>query len=431
MYAAFEIFSFSMLMPFLLKHFSIYVIIKGFFIAFLTPVILILFLRYIPTVKFMSIGFVLRWLTLFIFVLKPAYFFLYSYFILYGATFFFFWVSYNTRYFSFTNKMNRATSAGHIIIVGPILSSFIPFISGFVVSKIGYPMIVVVGSIFIIKILSKTSNISKLKIKYSFREAFANSKGIRLLKLIQGTWESIFWIFPIYTLSFIKSEFAFGAFLSYLGLLGVVSTLFVTRYSDRQQKRMKFLFPLLICLTLSTMLLSAADSLLEWTIFLGIFNIIYILTYPFFFAIVLDKVEDKSTSMITREALLNSGRTIGILIVAFVFKISGSLQPVFLFLGISPLVYMFILTRKKIYLDECYDPLSPVVKVYDNSRRVVAKVYAWGKVDKMREFALNKVKVKVYVGEKWRPLSLRRLSTIKINKLFTGRISFLSKMMRR
>jgi len=207
--------------------------------------------------------------------------------------------------------------------------------------------------------------------------------------------------------------------------------LFVTRYSDKQQKRLKFLFPLLIFITFFTMLLSFADSFLKWLIFLGLFNITYILIYPFFFAVVLDKIEDKSASMIIREAMLNTGRAVGILAALLIFYTTGSLQFTFLIIGISPLVYMLVLSRKKVYIDEAYDPLAPVVKVYNGSKQVVAKVYAWGKVVKVKEFALNNVVVKAFTGTKWKTVSLRNISKARLNRFLSGKTSVLFKRMRK
>ena len=65
----------------------------------------------------------------------------------------------------------------------------------------------------------------------------------------------------------------------------------------------------------------------------------------------------------------------------------------------------------------------PVVRVYNQSRNLVMKIYAWGKVVKIRDFDPNKAVAKAFNGAKWKRIPLSNLSKAKLNKFLSGRFS--------
>jgi sulfite exporter TauE/SafE len=92
------------------------------------------------------------------------------------------------------------------------------------------------------------------------------------------------------------------------------------------------------------------------------------MTYPFMFAIVLDKIEDKAAGMIAREFLLNAGRVLGYAVMLAIMAVTGTMRWAFLFTGGVLLLYPVLLIRKRHYSGENYEPLSPVTRLYGPDR---------------------------------------------------------------
>lgn len=431
LYISFEIFSFSMVMPFLFRHFSFLQIMSGCLFIYLSPLPLLYFAKRLFTKKLLFCSFVIRWLGVFVLVLKPGLPLMYLYFILNGLIIFFFWAPYNIRYFTFSHRMNRATSAGHFIIVGPILNTFIPFISGLIISTLG-PWYIVAGStVLMLVLVYKTSKLPQLVLPYTFKEAVKKARGLNTLKFIQGMWEAASMLTPLYALSFIQSELAYGSFLSYLGLVGVVATLFVTKFSDAQHKRMKFFFPLVTALGLVTLAIAFVESFALFAVTAGMMGVIRTITYPFFFAIILDRIHDKTAGMIVREFMLNSGRVAGVMVFLAVILFSGSMRWGFLILGSVLLVYPVLLLTRNFYVEEAYNPLMPVALIY-NRGRVAAKVYAHGGVEKIRHIpeSSRDVIVRTFNGTRWVTKAVSNKSYHALRSMFSGDAWILRKVRR-
>lgn len=406
-YIAFEIFSFSMILPYLIRNFTREQILSGYLLLFFSPLLFIMFLKKIYTRGFMIAGFVIRFFSMFIFFVKPNLANLYLYFFSNGMIILFFWVPYNIRYFMNSHKMNRATSAGHFVIVGPILNSFIPLISAYIITSIGYNALAVVSFLLCSVLIYKTTSIDKLDLDYSFFDALKKSSGLLSLKFLQGFFETGNMLVALFALNFVKTELGFGSFLSYIGLVGVVATLFVTRFSDKQNKRLKYFFPFLIILAGAMIYLSRVDTFFMFIIISAVIGVMVTLTFPFFFAIVLDKIEDKTIAMITREFMLNFGRVCSILLILILMRYGLNFEYLFMFSGLSLVIYSILLFTKKVYIEEAYYPLSPVAKVYDKSKNLALKVYSWGKVVEVKG-AAKLMYAKLYTGTRWVDVSLRR-----------------------
>ncbi|MBW2977535.1 hypothetical protein KY331_01700 [Candidatus Woesearchaeota archaeon] len=430
LFLTFSIFSFALFLPYLSKYLTFAQIASGYLVYFLTPLPFILFAKKLLTKKFMFFGIILGYLSLFIYFIKPSQNFLYLFYIIWGLVIFLFWASYNIRYFAFSHSMNRATSAGHVVIVGPILNSFLPLLSVFFITRYGYVSVALIGFVLLLLLLSKVSKIPKLDVNYSFKDIFKRSKGMRTLKFLQGLWETGSILIPLYTLFFIKDEVYFGAYLAYIGIAGVIATLFVTRMSDKNNQRLRFFFPFLLLLIAFTISLAFANSIIHWLVLTALFGMTSTVVYPFFFAVVLDKIEDKTISMITREFMLNSGRALGVALILLLVFLDIPVQYIYLFSGTSLVFYLAFLFTRKVYVDEAYHPLSPVVKVYDKSKKLAFKVYGWGKVTHVREI-FTKPTTKVFDGKKWITPHKKHIGEATLNKMAKGKTSTLFRKMKK
>jgi hypothetical protein len=379
LYIAFELFAFSMLLVHFKRHFSFEEIIAGYAVLFFTPLPFIFLIRKIRTTAFLVTAFVTRGLCLVIYLIRPALPVMLAYYFVNGLVIFYFWVPYNIRYFLLSHRTNRATQAGHLIVVGPILNTFVPLASGLAIAKLGPPWQIGASAALAVVLVYQASRLPGLDITYDFRAVLRQSRGLRFLKFIQGVWEAGNMALPIYGLLFLHGELAFGTYLSYLGLVGVVGALIISRFSDRQARRLKYFFPFVTALAVLTISLSWAQSLGRWTVLSGLVGIASTMTYPFLFAVVLDKVEDRAAGMIAREFMLNAGRVVGYLVMLALVALTGTMRWWFLFTGSTLLVYPVLLVLKKIYIEEDYHPLLHITRIYAESKSLISAVYTSGR----------------------------------------------------
>jgi len=368
LFTAFEIFAFSMLLVHFKRHFSNGEIVAGYIVLFLTPLPFILFARKIRTTAFLVTAFAVRLVCVFVYLVRPSLPVMLLYYFANGLIIFYFWVPYNIRYFLLSHSTNRATSAGHLIVVGPILNTIVPLASGLVIARLGIPYLVIAATIMAAILIYKASRLPQLDIPYTFRDVLRRSRGLRFLKFIQGIWEAGNMAIPLYGLLFLRGELQFGTYLAYLGLVGVVGALIVSRFSDRQARRLKYFFPFVTALAILTMSLSFAGTLPRWALFSGLVGIASTMTYPFLFAIVLDKIEDKAGGMIAREFMLNAGRVFGYVVMLAILVATGTMRWWFLFTGGALLVYPVLLVAKRLYVEEDYHPLIDMARIYASTR---------------------------------------------------------------
>ena len=354
LYTAFEFFGFAMLLVHFKRYFSFEQIIVGNLLFFLTPLPFIFFLRKVNTTAFLITGFAIRAACLAIYLVRPTYAAMLVYYLVSGTIILFFWVPYNIRYFILSRRDNRATLAARLTIVGPVLNTFVPFASALVIAELGIPYLVAGSLVLAALLIASAARLPKYELSYKFADVMKDARGLRFLKFLQGVWESGNMIIPLYGLTFLKGELQYGTYLSYLGLVGVAGALVVTRFSDRQRKRLKFFFPFVSALALLTMSLASAGTFARWTVLSGVVGVASTMTYPFLFAIVLDRIEDKAAGMIAREFLLNAGRVLGYAVILVIMAFTGTLRWAFLFTGATLLAYPVLLLRKRHYVEENY-----------------------------------------------------------------------------
>ena len=153
-------------------------------------------------------------------------------------------------------------------------------------------------------------------------------------------------ILIIYSLLFFETASAYGYFLSYLGIIGLVIALIVTHHSDRQQKRLGYLFPLFFLMAISiTALIPARSITTYWIIAVGIFVLLNSISLPLRSAVSMDVKKVDFGFWKAREFFLNLGRaaTLGISAVFFYYE---WYWPVFAMYGLIALAYPFLIRYK-------------------------------------------------------------------------------------
>ena len=275
----------------------------------------------------------------------------------------FFWIPYNLEFFSFTTEKNRAYSGSIAIAIYPLVGLAIPALAGYTWHSHGYTANMLVSvSILAVSIIYMLSNkaIKFRRFDYDIRESLRSLKRYRLLFFLQGVWEAAGFIgVPLLTLLFVRTELRLGIFLSYLGALSVVSTILLSRLSDRRGSRTAFIYPALIATGVATVCLSLAGTLLWWVILAGIFNFLNIISLPFLIAVALDAKVTGINMWAGRELLLNLGRSAGGAVLLLAYRYSDNPRIAFVLLGSALFGYALALHLKRIYPRARIIPAQP------------------------------------------------------------------------
>lgn len=275
----------------------------------------------------------------------------------------FFWIPYNLEFFSFATEKNRAYSGSVAIAIYPLVGLAIPALAGYTWHLHGYTANMLVSvSILAVSIIYMLFNraIKFRRFDYNIRESLRSLKRYRTLFFLQGVWEASAFIgVPLLTLLFVRTELRLGVFLSYLGALSVVSTVLLSRLSDRRGERTAFIYPALVATGAATISLCFAGTLMWWIILVGTFNFLNILSLPFLIAVALDAKVTGINMWAGRELLLNLGRTAGGAVLLLAYRYAENPRIAFAALGSALFAYALVLHLKRIYLRARIIPAQP------------------------------------------------------------------------
>lgn len=257
-----------------------------------------------------------------------------------GLQLFFFFVFYNIAHFEDTPELKRGESSALMFSVGPSISVVAPILAGFL-SSINISFLWIFSGLFFLVCIFLVSLQKDFQISYTVKSAFSEIKATRVFIFIEGVWEAlVIGIIPVYTLFFIKTPLSYGAFISYLGLVAVVSNILFGRFTDKIQKRSIFLYPSTILMALITFLFPfATTNIFLWTLLSGAISLILPIFWNISTAMVVDYDSNLRLAIPGRELVLGAGRAFGLLLTFISFSIEKSPKYIFLVLGLILLIY--------------------------------------------------------------------------------------------
>jgi hypothetical protein len=275
----------------------------------------------------------------------------------------FFWIPYNLEFFSFATEKTRAYSGSIAIAIYPLVGLAVPVLAGYTWHAHGFStnmlISVAILSISIVYMLLNKA-IKFRRFDYSIRDSLKMLRRYRTLFFLQGFWEAASFIgVPVLTLLFVRTELRLGIFLSYLGALSVISTIMLSKLSDRRGTRTVFIYPALIVTGATTVSLCFAGTLFWWVLVVGVLNFMSVLTTPFLIAVALDAKVTGIDMWAGRELLLNLGRSIGGGLLLLIYRYAGNPRLAFVVLGSALLVYAVVLHLKRIYPSATIIPAQP------------------------------------------------------------------------
>lgn len=267
-----------------------------------------------------------------------------------GIAFYLFWVPINILFFADVHEDEHAFSSGKYYALFTLVRSVIPFLAGFLAAKYTHNFVYTLTSFLFALLIPYAFTLPGKKVPYYFRKTLKSMKHLSFLVFLEGFRGQLFFMaIPLFTLTFIHSEFKLGSFLSVLGLAGALASLVITKLSDQQKKRTYYLYPISLLLAFSSMALFFARSQFLWGVFSAVLFFLNTLAGPFEITVLIDHVGDKASLMAVREVLLAVGRLFASLVIAAVFLLTGTFYLSFLIIGGIYLLYPLVIYFKKVY----------------------------------------------------------------------------------
>jgi len=341
----------SVFLPFLIQSgFTFYDLFIYTFTWCLTPLLVLPFLSSLPTKKFMTINFLLR-LTFPILIWN--FYFPKTQLILLGITngiaIILNPVSYNARFFVLS-KNKKAELSSVYFSVGPILGIFLPAFGGWITQTYSYRVAVLITTFLLIIPFIFVLKFKEKIVKVNLRKSFSYINGLRTVLFLEGFWETIpFFLVGTWILFFLREPLQYGAYGSYLALIGVVASFVVAKISDKIKRRAFIIYPITIFLAIATFLLGFSSSLAVLSLLMIFMTFAQTFAWPFMVTVYLDNAKDVRKGLFAREFMLNLGRVCSISLLIAIYYFTQNLLYGFFVLGIAYLLYPLALWKKNHY----------------------------------------------------------------------------------
>lgn len=263
----------------------------------------------------------------------------------------FYWIPFNARYLKMTNGNNRAFMLTLVQSPWTVTGVIGPLLGGIAASHFGYSTVFYISILSLFLAFIPLHRLSETEHFFDFRGSLSAGMEFAPLFLIEGLWNSVTGIITLlFTAVFVREEVSFGAALSYLGLVSIVSSLVLGRLSDRFHNRGYFIAALVFLNSLFTIASAFSQTFVQWIATRSMADFFAVGIMPFTFAMIREKIKLKGgvegATVVAREFFLNVGRALGALLcIFFVFYMNNLRLPLFL-TGVIYMFYPFLLRKK-------------------------------------------------------------------------------------
>ncbi len=275
----------------------------------------------------------------------PYYYYLYP--IIIGITAGFFWIPANYLYFINCNKKDHTSTSSWYFNLSAFFGIILPPLGALIIRRFGFSLLFLIGGIIYFLLLIF---IWKIVPNDTYQVPISNEipkfKKLKTITLLEGSLHYFSgYIIPIFTLFFIQKELEWGAYLSYLALLGIIVSFFLSKRSDKNGKRWIYLLVLFSFLSMVITILGFVKEAWLWILLTGIFAILNTISYPIHLAFSMDVKEVDLGFWKVREFFLNVGRVIA-LSLCLIFVLLGFNLGVFILFALICLLYLYLIKRK-------------------------------------------------------------------------------------
>lgn len=245
-----------------------------------------------------------------------------------------FWTPFNVLMARMTQKDDRGVTYGAFFFVWPAVTFVAPFLGGLVIGFVGYRALFALG----IGIIASTAGMV-----VAYRKHIPKNQAMRIrldalgarnivAALGEGGFEGVFWVdYVLVAWWFNKDEVSLGALFSLFGLAAGLMGIILGKVSDRIQNRSLFLRASVLASIPCVVVIYVSRSLEEFALGNGLLEFASFSFPVFLFAVLTDKMEEaKNDSVLTREFLLDIGRTASIALLMALIYLGTTPQAAFL-----------------------------------------------------------------------------------------------------
>lgn len=267
--------------------------------------------------------------------------------VLNGIAYGFFWPSLNYVFFSASSKDRHAKDWSVYFLLAPLVGTIMPPLGALIIGNFGFKALFMATTAltFLPLFYVKDAYFDHVSAT-TFSKASKQFSGLKLivffnyaLHFFQGSF------LAIYLLLFLKTEYAVGGLLSYLALLSLLVSFLLSYASDRFNKRVEFLYPLMTLMAISTIIMPQIKNLSYLIPLIGIYAVLDNLSLPIRFAVHTDVgVKDMGFWRVS-DFYGNLGRIIVFAISALLFYLGNYTLPFILF-AVMSFVLPFIIRYK-------------------------------------------------------------------------------------
>ncbi len=260
-----------------------------------------------------------------------------------------YWAVYNTLVEDNTKKENRAFINSLVMGIVPVVNMFTPIVAGYIADQHGFFWMLATGFVLMSIPVALSRGMSSKRMLMNLWRANHNNRHIYEVMFLEGFSNAAGWAIPMFvTLKFVTTNMEFGTFFSYLALLGVISSLILSKRSDKKGQRRKYITPVMIMNGIGLIIAGFADSFLMWTIGLSIYNIFLRIEWPVTWAMVTESTRSIGDAMIAREFWLNVGRATMIAITTLAVVSNLDIQFSLVIGGIGYLLFPVFMKFRKL-----------------------------------------------------------------------------------
>lgn len=207
-----------------------------------------------------------------------------------GLVYGFFWTSFNYIFFSVSVKNQHAKDSSLYFMFPSIANVLIAPIGALIIGAAGFKVLfLITAGLCLIPFFYIRGQYFDYSQEITFRKSDKDLSGIRLIKALDGVLHFFQWHFlTIYMLLFLKTQYQVGGMLSYLALLSLLVSFALSYASDKYNKRVEFLYPLLTLMAILILIMPSMHSLALLVPIIGLYAILDNLSMPIRLAVSID-----------------------------------------------------------------------------------------------------------------------------------------------
>ncbi len=315
---------------------------------FLPPLLILPFIRRLSVRSSVLLGIIIAFLATFLFLVSPPEYSGYIYRLILGFTTVFFWVPFNIAYYEFRHD-NHAQMGALYYSVTPMLSLFLPLISGYIASVFGFPVLFVLSMCSaLVTFIAAFVLLEEREYQFDLITSLKQISGLRTLIFAEGFTGSLIigTTMSILLLNYASQPFEFGILSSLSMLFSIAASMLTAKLSDKKMERRSFLLPMVVGFAISTVVAGLTHDVVVFFIAMGLVNFFSRIFFPLPLALVVDNSKSIISSMVGREFMLNLGRIAGVMVGVVIVQFAD-LNMVMIVEGAAMLLYIPIFENRK------------------------------------------------------------------------------------